>query len=50
MGGLDQRCHLLNSLCGCRWESSCVQHIVHISLEIPMDSEELKFLVEKIFR
>ena len=41
---------LLNSLCGCRWDEGCVQHIAHICEEIPMSSEELEFLIEKILR
>lgn len=42
--------HLLNSLCGCRWDEGCVQHIAHMCDEIPMSSEELEFLVGKILR
>lgn len=42
--------HLLNSLCGCRWDPGCVQHIAHMCQEVPMDDEELRFLVEKILR
>ncbi len=52
MGGAAQKGHLLNSLCGCRWEEGegCVQHIAHMSQEIPMSSDELEFLIDKILR
>lgn len=50
MGGELQKEHLFNSLCGCRWDVGCVQHIAHVCQEIPMTSEELLFLIEKILR
>ena len=50
MSGDSQKGHLLNSLCGCRWDTGCVQHIAHMCQEIPMTSDELEFLIEKILR
>lgn len=50
MDGAMQKGHLLNSLCGCRWDPECVQHIAHMCQEISMNSEELQFLIEKILR
>ena len=50
MEGPVQKGHLLNSLCGCRWDTTCVQHIAHMCQEIPMDSDELEFLINKILR
>lgn len=48
--GPVQKGHLLNSLCGCRWDTACVQHVAHMCQEIPMDTEELEFLINKILR
>ena len=48
-GGL-QKNHLLNSLCGCRWDTGSVQHIAHMCQEIPMETDELDFLINKILR
>ena len=50
MGGPTQKSLLLNSLCGCRWDSGCVQRIAHMCQEIPMSSDELEFLIQKILR
>jgi len=50
MEGAEYKSHLLNSLCSCRWAPSSVLHVTNMCREIPMTSDELQFLIEKILR
>ena len=50
MMGEDHKSHLMNSLFGCRWDTSCVLHVTDTCREIPMSEDELKFLIQKILQ
>lgn len=50
MKGADYKGHVLNSLCSCKWEPNSVIHLAAMFRDVPLTSEELRFVIEKIVR
>ncbi|GLD60229.1 Fanconi anemia group I protein [Lates japonicus] len=48
--GEEYKKQLINSLCSSRWDPQCVIHLTTMFRDVPLSSEELQFLVEKILR
>nr|XP_046248910.1 Fanconi anemia group I protein [Scatophagus argus]XP_046248911.1 Fanconi anemia group I protein [Scatophagus argus]XP_046248912.1 Fanconi anemia group I protein [Scatophagus argus] len=50
LSGEEYKKQLINSLCSSRWDPQCVIHLTTMFRDVPLSSEELRFLVEKILR
>ncbi|GAA6217624.1 Fanconi anemia group I protein [Lates japonicus] len=50
LSGEEYKKQLINSLCSSRWDPQCVIHLTTMFRDVPLSSEELQFLVEKILR
>ncbi|XP_054633293.1 Fanconi anemia group I protein isoform X2 [Dunckerocampus dactyliophorus] len=50
LSGEEYKKQLINSLCSCRWDSQCVIHLTTMFRDVPLSSDELHFLVEKVLR
>ncbi|XP_055955282.1 Fanconi anemia group I protein [Patella vulgata] len=50
MRGSECKNHILNTLCSGRWNPTTVVHLAAMFIDVPMTSEELKFVIEKIIR
>ncbi|XP_048585448.1 Fanconi anemia group I protein isoform X2 [Nematostella vectensis] len=50
MSGSEYKSQLLNTLCSSRWDPQCVVHLAAMFRDIPMSSDELRFVIEKILR
>uniref|UniRef100_A0A8C5DPJ8 FA complementation group I n=1 Tax=Gouania willdenowi TaxID=441366 RepID=A0A8C5DPJ8_GOUWI len=50
LSGEEYKKQLINSLCSSRWEAQSVIHLTTMFRDVPLASEELLFLVEKVFR
>ncbi|XP_029288871.1 Fanconi anemia group I protein isoform X4 [Cottoperca gobio] len=50
LSGEEYKKQLINSLCSSRWDPKCVIHLTTMFRDVPMSSEELQFLVEKVLR
>ncbi|XP_076588504.1 Fanconi anemia group I protein [Chaetodon auriga] len=50
LSGEEFKKQLINSLCSSRWDPQCVIHLTTMFRDVPLSSEELRFLVEKILR
>ncbi|XP_038155944.1 Fanconi anemia group I protein [Cyprinodon tularosa] len=50
LSGEEYKKQLINSLCSSRWDPQCVIHLTTMFRDVPMSSEELQFLVEKVLR
>nr|XP_061812726.1 Fanconi anemia group I protein-like isoform X2 [Nerophis lumbriciformis] len=50
LSGEECKKQLINSLCSSRWDSQCVIHLTTMFRDVPMSSEELRFVVEKVQR
>ncbi|XP_053320955.1 Fanconi anemia group I protein [Spea bombifrons] len=48
--GEEYKKQLINSLCSSRWDSHCVIHLTSMFRDVPLSSEELQFVVEKVLR
>nr|XP_057931485.1 Fanconi anemia group I protein isoform X2 [Doryrhamphus excisus] len=50
LSGEEYKKQLINSLCSSRWDSQCVIHLTTMFRDVPLSSDELKFLAEKVLR
>ncbi|XP_039978862.1 Fanconi anemia group I protein [Xiphias gladius] len=50
LSGEEFKKQLINSLCSSRWDPQCVIHLTTMFRDVPLSSEELQFLVEKVLR
>ncbi|XP_064602070.1 Fanconi anemia group I protein-like [Liolophura sinensis] len=50
MKGEEYKSHIINSLCGGKWSSESVVHLAAMFKDVPLTSDELKFVIEKIMR
>ncbi|XP_031554270.1 Fanconi anemia group I protein-like [Actinia tenebrosa] len=50
MSGPEYKRQILNSLCSSRWDSQCVIHLAAMFRDVPMSSEELRFVIDKLQR
>ncbi|KAL9983051.1 hypothetical protein ACROYT_G005175 [Oculina patagonica] len=50
MAGQEYKRHLLNTLCSSRWDPQCAIHLAAVFRDVPMTSDELRFVMEKIVR
>ncbi|XP_037538637.1 Fanconi anemia group I protein isoform X2 [Nematolebias whitei] len=50
LSGEEYKKQVINSLCSSRWDPQCVIHLTTMFRDVPLSSEELQFLVEKILR
>ncbi|XP_070686476.1 Fanconi anemia group I protein [Pempheris klunzingeri] len=50
LSGEEYKKQLINSLCSSRWDPQCVIHLTTMFRDVPLSSEELRFLVEKVVR
>ncbi|KAM7396515.1 hypothetical protein PAMP_019550 [Pampus punctatissimus] len=50
LSGEEYKKQLINSLCSSRWDPHCVIHLTTMFRDVPLSSEELQFLVEKVLR
>ncbi|XP_061629167.1 Fanconi anemia group I protein [Phyllopteryx taeniolatus] len=50
LSGEQYKKQLINSLCSSRWDSQCVIHLTTMFRDVPLSSEELRFVVEKVLR
>nr|XP_054766661.1 Fanconi anemia group I protein-like [Lytechinus pictus] len=50
MSGQEFKDHLLNNFCSCRWESQCAIHLASVFREIPLSSDQLQFVINKLLR
>ncbi|KAF6735606.1 Fanconi anemia group I protein [Oryzias melastigma] len=50
LSGEEYKKQLINSLCSSRWDPQCVIHLTTMFRDVPLSSDELKFLVEKTLR
>ncbi|XP_070764117.1 Fanconi anemia group I protein [Enoplosus armatus] len=50
LSGEEYKKQLINSLCSSRWDPQCVIHLTTMFRDVPLSSEELRFLVEKVLR
>ncbi|AWP08669.1 putative Fanconi anemia group I protein isoform 2 [Scophthalmus maximus] len=48
--GEEYKKQLINSLCSSRWDPQCVIHLTTMFRDVPLSSDELLFLVEKVLR
>ncbi|KAM7151504.1 Fanconi anemia group I protein isoform 1-T2 [Macrochelys suwanniensis] len=50
LSGEEFKKQLINTLCSSRWDHQCVIHLTNMFRDIPLSSEELQFVVEKVLR
>uniref|UniRef100_UPI0037E9ACE8 Fanconi anemia group I protein n=1 Tax=Semicossyphus pulcher TaxID=241346 RepID=UPI0037E9ACE8 len=50
LNGEEYKKQLINSLCSSRWDPECVIHLTTMFRDVPLSSEELHFVVEKVLR
>ncbi|ESO96862.1 hypothetical protein LOTGIDRAFT_115514, partial [Lottia gigantea] len=50
MKGTECKSHILNSLCSGRWDPQTIIHLSIMFKDVPMTSDEVKFVMEKIIR
>uniref|UniRef100_A0AAQ6IQJ1 FA complementation group I n=1 Tax=Anabas testudineus TaxID=64144 RepID=A0AAQ6IQJ1_ANATE len=50
LSGEEYKKQLINTLCSSRWDPQCVIHLTTMFRDVPLSSEELQFLVEKVLR
>uniref|UniRef100_A0A3B4Z0C0 FA complementation group I n=1 Tax=Seriola lalandi dorsalis TaxID=1841481 RepID=A0A3B4Z0C0_SERLL len=50
LSGEEYKKQLINSLCSSRWDPQCVIHLTTMFRDVPLSSEELQFLMEKVLR
>ncbi|XP_037834228.1 Fanconi anemia group I protein isoform X2 [Kryptolebias marmoratus] len=50
LSGEEYKKQVINSLCSSRWDPQCVIHLTTMFRDVPLSSEELQFLVEKVLR
>ncbi|XP_077372688.1 Fanconi anemia group I protein-like isoform X1 [Festucalex cinctus] len=50
LSGEQYKKQLINSLCSSRWDSQCVIHLTTMFRDVPLSSDELRFVVEKVLR
>ncbi|XP_011605603.1 Fanconi anemia group I protein isoform X1 [Takifugu rubripes] len=50
LSGEEYKKQLINSLCSSRWDPQCVIHLTTMFRDVPLSTEELRFLIEKILR
>ncbi|TMS05108.1 Fanconi anemia group I protein-like protein [Larimichthys crocea] len=50
LSGEEYKKQLINSLCSSRWDPQCVIHLTTMFRDVPLSSEELRFVVEKVLR
>ncbi|XP_072241662.1 Fanconi anemia group I protein isoform X1 [Leuresthes tenuis] len=50
LSGEEYKKQLINSLCSSRWDPQCVIHLTTMFRDVPLSSEEMQFLVEKVLR
>ncbi|XP_026167020.2 Fanconi anemia group I protein isoform X2 [Mastacembelus armatus] len=50
LSGEEYKKQVINSLCSSRWDTQCVIHLTTMFRDVPLSSDELQFLVEKVLR
>ncbi|XP_030586920.1 Fanconi anemia group I protein [Archocentrus centrarchus] len=50
LSGEEYKKQLINSLCSSRWDPQCVIHLTTMFRDVPLSSDELQFVVEKVLR
>ncbi|XP_061773524.1 Fanconi anemia group I protein isoform X2 [Nerophis ophidion] len=50
LSGEECKKQLINSLCSSRWDPQCVTYLTTMFRDVPLSSDELHFLVEKVLR
>ncbi|KAM9496073.1 Fanconi anemia group I protein isoform 1-T1 [Clarias gariepinus] len=50
LSGEEYKKQLINSLCSSRWDPQSVIHLTTMFRDVPLSSEELQFLMEKVLR
>ncbi|KAM9854975.1 Fanconi anemia group I protein [Aulostomus maculatus] len=50
LNGEEYKRQLINSLCSSRWDPQCVVHLATMFRDVPLSSEEMQFVVEKVLR
>ncbi|KAM3609806.1 uncharacterized protein V6R79_020568 [Siganus canaliculatus] len=50
LSGEEYKKQLINSLCSSRWDPQCVIHLTTMFRDVPLSSDELRFLMEKVMR
>ncbi|WAR22215.1 FANCI-like protein [Mya arenaria] len=50
MKGTEYKGHVLNSICSCRWSAGSVVHLAAMFKDVPLTSDELRFVLEKVLR
>uniref|UniRef100_A0A669DMD5 FA complementation group I n=1 Tax=Oreochromis niloticus TaxID=8128 RepID=A0A669DMD5_ORENI len=50
LSGEEYKKQMINSLCSSRWDPQCVIHLTTMFRDVPLSSEELQFVVEKVLR
>ncbi|XP_034542605.1 Fanconi anemia group I protein [Notolabrus celidotus] len=50
LNGEEYKKQLINSLCSSRWDPQSVIHLTTMFRDVPLSSEELQFVVEKVLR
>ncbi|XP_030045550.1 Fanconi anemia group I protein [Microcaecilia unicolor] len=50
LSGEEFKKQLINSLCASRWDPHCVIHLTSMFRDVPLSTEELQFVVEKVVR
>uniref|UniRef100_A0A8C5MF79 FA complementation group I n=1 Tax=Leptobrachium leishanense TaxID=445787 RepID=A0A8C5MF79_9ANUR len=48
--GEEYKKQLINSLCSSRWDPQCVIHLTCMFRDVPLSTEELQFVVQKVIR
>ncbi|KAK3595809.1 hypothetical protein CHS0354_014625 [Potamilus streckersoni] len=50
LSGAEYKSHTLNTLCSCKWDAKHVIHLAAMFRDVPLTSDELKFVIEKVLR
>ncbi|XP_062847269.1 Fanconi anemia group I protein [Trichomycterus rosablanca] len=50
LSGEEYKKQLINSLCSSRWDPQCVIHLTTMFRDVPLSTDELQFLIEKVLR
>jgi Fanconi anemia group I protein len=50
MEGFEYKSQVLNNVCAIKWHGGSVIHLANMFRDIPMSTEELKFVIDKIIR
>ncbi|KAL3863875.1 hypothetical protein ACJMK2_005602 [Sinanodonta woodiana] len=50
LSGAEYKSHILNTLCSCKWDAKCVIYLAAMFRDVPLTSDELKFVIEKVLR